>query len=496
MMKKSKRLKKNIILISFMVFSFLILSSCTRNYNDIKKGIVSPSRSSVTVEGFYKISEVISLEEDRFVDERSYKNFSAEFSLKEARVGMETVMNPKYKIKDVSTYDFFSKEYMVSKDSLGINEERMLVTSIKDKEKSFYDIYQLNDENIMIAKGNNLLKLKKITNESLIEKSRQEQKEISMNIEIEPKSGVLIGLKGKRDKESLIQNYRTLWITTDGEFQELYEIPNIIFPRKEFFELKVMSRKEENDSIDSLKITPIKRNGETGKDSKLSKEEKFIEIDFVGNNFIGIGSGKDTYSKAIYKRIVSIDKFYNLEGVSISSFFEERGKEEFDAGLENELEKKDIRNELILDEESRYNNFYIKRFHGNWMIKDRIMFKEDSDVGKDYIDIPIALKPPKELVTYDELYISWNEVIEKVPQAMDAFLAPKNSFILIRTPKYLMMYRLKGLNKLEDQPTEIVEIKEDEEIIMAEWAEGDFVERWTETAKVLGERIIFVQNIK
>ena len=89
-----------------------------------------------------------------------------------------------------------------------------------------------------------------------------------------------------------------------------------------------MSRKEENDSIDSLKITPIKRNGETGKDSKLSKEEKFIEIDFVGNNFIGIGSGKDTYSKAIYKRIVSIDKFYNLEGVSISSFFEERGKEE------------------------------------------------------------------------------------------------------------------------------------------------------------------------
>ena len=39
-----------------------------------------------------------------------------------------------------------------------------------------------------------------------------------------------------------------------------------------------------------------------------------------------------------------------------------------------------------------------------------------------------------------------------------------------------------------------IEIKEEEEIIMAEWARGEFVKRWTDMASREGNKIIFVQN--
>ena len=56
-----------------------------------------------------------------------------------------------------------------------------------------------------------------------------------------------------------------------------------------------------------------------------------------------------------------------------------------------------------------------------------------------------------------------------------------------------MMYRILG-GELAEEPLQVIEIKEEEEIIMAEWARGEFVKRWTDMAAKEGSKIIFVQN--
>jgi hypothetical protein len=151
-------------------------------------------------------------------------------------------------------------------------------------------------------------------------------------------------------------------------------------------------------------------------------------------------------------------------------------------------------NSLDIDEDSFLHSFYLNRNRGRWMMESRVNATTE---GKEaFYDIPIAMKPSSSLITYDELTITWDRIIDKVPQAIDAFNAPGNSFLLIRTPKYLMMYRIEGENLLSKNPLQLIEIKETEDIIMAEWARGDFVKRWTDVAEKLGTKIIFVQNRK
>jgi hypothetical protein len=76
-----------------------------------------------------------------------------------------------------------------------------------------------------------------------------------------------------------------------------------------------------------------------------------------------------------------------------------------------------------------------------------------------------------------------------VPEAKDVINAPGNAFVIVRTPRYLIMFMYDENMNLSAKPAMTIAVDDDEEIIMAEWARGDFVDRWTETAASTGVKV-------
>ena len=504
-METNKRHKSAGIL--FILLLSMILGGCRFGYNNLNPGIVAPKIGSINIEGQYRFVEVMSLEEGKFVDASNFSAFTADFTLNHARIGLEILDGPSYQSKLVNTYDFFVRKYRVNPEHLKLLNETLEVVTISSPERTFYDIFKLDDQSIAIAKGNNLIKLEKTvftaSNQEAIDNqtgSEAALEEMALNAIItEPRAGVLIGLRDERSTATNLSNYRTLWITNDGEIQEVYEIDNILFPRKEFWKAEVISEKVNNQTMERLNIYPILGIQEENPpaENEIAYAGKFIDLDFVGNNYIGVNITDNVYrghDLMKYARTLAVDSYTTYQGVSIEEISGEDGVNAFMNSFEQIKEKNSKLESLALDQESFLHSFILNRNRGYWMMVSRVTSPvEDNDK---FIEVPIALKPSASLIAYDELSVTWNKIIEKVPQAIDAFNAPGNSFLLIRTPKYLMMYMIVGENKLADKPMQMIEIKETEEIIMSEWARGDFVKRWTDVVVKQGEKIIFVQSKK
>ncbi|MGB4588545.1 MAG: hypothetical protein WBI17_04835 [Clostridiaceae bacterium] len=504
-MEPNKRNKTAGILL-FLLLG-MILSGCRFGYRNLNPGVVAPEIGKITIEGQYRFVEVMSLEEGKFVDNTNFSNFTADFTLDSARIGLELLDHPSYQSKLVDAYDFFVQKYSVNPERLKLYNESLEVVSISSPDRTFYDIFRLDEGHIAIAKGNNLIKLEKTvfsaTNQAAIN-NQTGTEEVREGLELntiitEPRAGVLIGLRDERSATSNLSNYRTLWITNDGEVQEVYEIDNILFPRKEFWKIEVISEKVNDRVMERLNIYPILgiQEENTADAKQATYGGKYIDLDFVGNNYVGISSTDNAYKShdlMKYAKTLAIDQYTMYQGVGIQEISGVDGINTFMNSFEQIKQKNSDLESKALNQESFLHSFVLKRNRGHWMMVSRITTgAENSD---EFIEVPIALKPSQSLIAYDELAVSWNKIIEKVPQAIDAVNAPGNSFLLIRTPKYLMMYMIIGENKLADKPMQMVEIKETEEIIMAEWARGDFVKRWTDVVVKQGEKIIFVQSKK
>lgn len=484
----------------------IILTGCNFGMDDVRASVVMPKSTGVSIEGQYIYKEVINLEEGKFVDETNFRNFSAEFTLGEARIGLEKVVIPQYISKLVNTFDYFLEKYRVNPTRLLISNDQMEVISITTSNRSFYEVYKLDDDNIAVIKGNNLIKLEKSSLKGQVTEDDQgavvsgtfgnEEDALVSDTLVEPIAGVLIGLRGARDEQTHESVYRTLWITNDGEIQEVYEIDDILFPRKEFWKLQVVSEEIQGEVKERLNIYAI-----TGTPSNVVETLEYnypaayVDVEFVGNNYVSINmeDDHDEMHEDMRKGItVTVDNYNNYAPVTINAVDPAEGEKAFMNSLDQYLQKDAALKDLVVPKEEFLRNFTLRRHHGFWMIESRFLSTEEKE--ETLHKVPIALKPAKNLVTYDDLTVSWSKIKERIPQAIDAFNAPGNSFLLVRTPRYLMMYSIVGIDDIGQEPLQSIEIKEQEEIIMAEWARGEFVKRWTDMAAKEGRKIIFVQN--
>jgi len=507
-MKKENWRKKGIGLLLSLLF-MLMMTGCTFGMDDVKASVMKPYPAGISIDGQYVYEEVINLEEGKFVDETNFRDFTAEFSMDGARVGLERVEVPRYISKLVNTFDYFLEKYRVNPSRLRLSTESMEVISISATDRSFYEVFKLDEDHIAVVKGNNFIKLSKVDDEEVTLEAVMEDESTKFGAEpeaavmvdnlFEPRAGVLIGLRGERDEETEEQSYRTLWITNDGEVQEVYEVDDILFPRKEFWKLEVMRDEVDDAERERLNIYAI-----TGTPSNIKEKmdynypSTYMEVEFVGNNYLSIVSTEtdDPSNKNMpVAMTIPVDNFNNYRAVNINELDPKEGVTAFINSADRVIEREEELKNQLVSKENIFTSFILRRHHGYWMLESRLLATNDENETQIY-KVPVALKPTQSIVTYDDLTVPWVSVKERVPQAIDAFNAPGNSFLLVRTPKYLMMYNIIGVDGIGEEPLQLIEIKEEEDIIMAEWARGEFVKRWTDVVAQEGRKLIFVQNRK
>lgn len=123
-------------------------------------------------------------------------------------------------------------------------------------------------------------------------------------------------------------------------------------------------------------------------------------------------------------------------------------------------------------------NFALFRKTGHWYFMGRVKLPENAQVP--YLDFNINLLPPAELVMYDELHLSWTDIKDRIPDAVDAYTSPNRDLAVILTRNQLLIYTM-SYGTLGEVPLKKLQLQEGDSVVMAEWALGDYMENWEKT---------------
>ncbi|CCQ97838.1 hypothetical protein CULT_710031 [[Clostridium] ultunense Esp] len=302
------------------------------------------------------------------------------------------------------------------------------------------------------------------------------------------RTGMLLGLKSLdlENKEEGIEkwDYRTIFIrSNDKEIVSVYEMEDILLPRKTGF-WKVSVKREDKDGKinDNIVAIPLNKTLDKGAEMETKEKEKIDNtiknILYIGNDYISIENIHYRNKGERLLEFYPIDNIGKVKPLMISDVLGEIGKESFIEGANKEIlrDREEYKKSLI-DLKPNEESFGLFRRNGHWVFKGRINFIENGIYT--YENFNIKAIPPKEIVYYDELSIPWNRIKSKISNALDAFISPNEDIAIILTHNDILIYPMED-GEISNRPIKNIELNSTEKIIMAEWAIGRYPKLWEE----------------
>lgn len=475
----------NKVKLIILLFFILFIQGCNLDIDDGDK-ITSPNNLNIPVQGTWKVKETIIIEEGLLNKEEKSKilNKNVVFSNDYVLLNNKLIKNPEYKSKSINAEEYFLYTYKTDIDTLNIDSDEINVIIVTSNNNYFFDIVQIDKNNILLYYQGTFLYLEKISNKIdsvkidenkdngyIIEDSKKNNENVS--------SGVLLGLRSSnRDGFNSENSYRTLWISaTDKIISPVLEVEDLMIPRRNgFWEMKI-NNDSESDNIYAHPIE-FKVNEISDEKEEYKGEEKkvirFVSDDYVAIEYININ---DIDKKSPRYKVLPLDNININKGLLLSDIDKENDKRSYYNSAEDFMISKGHK---ILDDlkiNINAENFTMTRRNGYWILKGRLFFNKTR--RETYEDFNINVLPTDELINYNELLLSWNYIKSKVPQAVDAYTSPNKDIAIIIAHSKIYVYSIED-DLLSSRPIKTIERKEAEEVVMAEWATGNYVELWNE----------------
>lgn len=472
------------------IFLSLIITctGCVAVKEDSGFLIVPPENTYISIQGTWEVVEVLSqssTDEEKLHWIGNKVIFSKEYAI----VAGYFIEDVGYQGKRVNTDEYLLYHYKNFPKDYPLSEEKIEIITITDKEVFFCEALKAEEEKLLLKIYGDTLVLEKVSdeiNEKMVEDLRKEglQKE-----KVEGKgstddkaTGVLLGLRQD-------QSYRTLWIALENEdFHPILETEGIFFPRKNGFwkmETKEVIREGGTEILlDAHNISVIREEV-----TEVSNEEIhylpqipkniYRTIHFISNDYVAIEEKiyENYQGKSILRgenlHVLAIDSLPRIKKVSIVDLLGEMGVEAIKSGRKEIL--REIGSNVLPEIEGIYENYGLERRLGHWFLKGRLSyFDRNKLITRDY---NIHLIPPSKLVFYDELWLPWTTVKDRIPTAIDLYTSPNKALALVITQKEIMVFPIHG-EEIAKEPLERIVLKEEEKVVMAEWAIGHYVENW------------------
>ncbi len=486
-------MKKYILLISIIIL--IILSSCSPENFEPKDMIISPEINISPISGKWSMKRVVDGPHKRGTEEiQVLGDIEALFHKDGVVVGGDFVLEPSYKLRNVNLEDYLFYNYKINLDYLDIEEEEAEIISVLGQGQYFHDFikygedkmfYYLDDKFVFLERKVEEVSSEEINRYISIEKSI---KRVSNKKEIDTiNSGLLLGIKTHyTEEESGLDkwNYRTIWIKSNNRtIGDIYEINDLLVPRKKGFYLVDVNRKNIGNVInDHIKSTPKSKDYEDflGEEASLFASD-FTErsiinypstlrhIIYIGNDYVSTEEiNLETNKQSL--RVYPTDYLEDNKPTKISNLIGEEGLSLFFQSAKDAI-KTDA--DLILEEES----FGLQRRNGYWVMKGRVNYKnEDNEFFKDF---QLKTTPPKALVHYDELSIPWNIIKARIPEAIDVFTSPNEDIAVVITRNDILIYPIIENDILLNELGKI-RLDNKDTVIMAEWGIGRYTGLWEE----------------
>lgn len=489
---------KKLMFLILIVLLASLLSSCVIRDVDMNEKINAPSNKIPPIEGKWVIDGYIKTYSSSPDNTKEENNIGKEglFHRDAIVLGEEFSTNPSFKTKKVKALDYLIYRYKTIPSSLEIDSEWIEVITVFNDEKYFYEFIKYDDDKMYVYVDDTFYKLSKTVNEvSLDEINRYitVEKNIMRTLDTleadKLQTGILLGLRiPTYDEINQMPNweYKTIWINSqDRKIVSVYELQDLLVPRKNGFWMVNINREISNDSIkDDIVSTPQFR--PEGKSVFIGDEHDIVmsfddkrsftrtfpsvlrNIQFVGNDYISVENIELDKGARKVLQVFAMDNIEDKKPIKLSDLVGENGGRLFVEGAQTVF---NLDSNIILNEE----NVGLTRRNGYWSLKGRINYRQNEE--ELYKDFSIKAIPPKEMVSYDELAIPWNAVKMIIPDALDVFSSPNNEFIIVVNHTHLVLYSIDDGNIINN-PIAKIKLPYDATVIMSEWAIGRYANIW------------------
>ena len=481
--------KKLLIILSLVIILFFGCKSKVSN---------EESDNVFNFIGTWRIDSVEQLGEK---DDEEYNNYliGGEIKLSSNKINIADnyEANIHYKLKVVQGDYILSYESSLTMNTFMNGRETVDLISIIDQNQIIGEFFLNSDTEMIFLYKSILLKLSKV-NESANFDDIESKASIGSETdeeEFEVKEGVMLGIKtpSKKIADGVYSNdeYRTLWISHDNwEIGSIYEKPSIIFPRiNGIWKLEVNQKSMNGFEYDEFQVRKYNEKIENHSvENIILDKSEYKTIKFVGNDYIAIGKYEGDSFDGNYPiyQIIPINNINIKNGLQMDEIFIGSEKEKYLEEFQNKInslskEQVDKINLSLID----YNNVAIERSIGRWRFVANFLPKDMSEAGESF---KLSMLPDSRFINYNSLYISWKSLKQQLGFFKDAFISPLCKIALVQFDSYISVYKIEN-GSLITEPLVTVPIGEDDEIIMAEWCSGSYVEQW-EKAFVDGELIM------
>lgn len=472
-------MKKIIQIMSMLVISILIIG-CTKTTGGDTRAINAPTNNSLELYGTWKIQSINLLDEelDVFEDVENIIGKEIDFSNEEIRFIDNVYLNTSYKLKVVNRDYILSYESNLKIEKFMGKKEKIDVISIMSNNNIIGEFILLEEDKGYVLYMGSLIEVKKVSSNI----KNNEVKPINVG---ESKSseeidyynsdtGLMIALKKPRmlnnDGTYSNEQYRTLWISfKDGNLMPVIEKDNIIFPRMNgIWHLRSKVLEGENNHSEYFELTALDSKGLVTQEY-IENKNTYRNITFIGNNYIGLEeyNGENFNNTFSSYKVVPIDNINSSEGLKIEDLYYK------DINSKYEMEYKLAVQNFSLHGEIDYSNFTVKRKEGKWQLVGNLNSSNENLENKEYL---LNLRPNSKMLNYDTLTIPWKVLKGEIPFIRDAYTSPNQKMAVILFEDNLAIYEIKD-KMLKGAPLLNIDIG-NEEVIMAEWSTGGYVEKW------------------
>ncbi|MEG0129188.1 hypothetical protein [Clostridium sp.] len=489
-----------------LIFFTLLLSSCSySNPSSTGEKITPPNYEDSPIYGTWKITKKLENKGHSSADSKLTNNIiNQNLGISDDYIIINNFYweNVSYKVKIVSASDYYSSlGYTLSPEVNKITGDIKVFSASYNGVNSICDIAIKDTSHGILNISGSLYEVEKSSSTLdplKINTSNMEKATPVKNYSSNTKTGLVLGLKTSTAKGD---SYRTLWISKTGSnLNKIYEISNIVFPRRNgfwtineayisnnnvneniFFPVDLSNHNSAPSITDSL-ITEQNQHGYSN--GKIEKE-----INYICNDYMSVSVKGEAHKNGLLE---PIDKLH-IYPISSLPFEKAISIEDIFKGTSVEF----IRNEFFssissikgdvtfLNTDESNQNIGISRRDGHWMFTGRIPYIENST--KQFIphDYNLSLIPPSNFVYYDNLFEPLTKIKESVPYAIDSYSSPDSSLAVVVSDKHIYLYDIiegpLGNLRLSDNFLSKVPLNEGESIIMSEWATGDYVDSWNKT---------------